>query len=933
MHGRNGRRLLGAALALIGVARAAGAQASVTGATRDAAGRPLAGVLVSLEGSTRTVQSDSAGRYRLSPVAPGPQVLVARRVGFAPSRVPIAAPGTGTLRVDLILARTTLNLDRVIVTADPLGRARGEAGTASVIDRDAIANQTAASLQGVLELVPGVPLSPPGLDATAQFALRSVPASSGGPAEYGPSASDVASFGTLIVLDGVPLSNNANLQSLGPRGELPLTASSAGGGIDLRRLPATTIDRVEVIRGIPSARFGDLSQGAVLVDTRAGVVRPTLSARYDPRSIESSVVAGRSVSRRHTLTLSGDVARTNLAPGLRDDAATRGAAQLAHRYAGDDGADSSRFVVDTRLDAFLLRQESPEQPDVVRGRSSFSRESGLRLSERLRRRLGSGSSLEVTLSASRSRQHSMQQSLRVRGATPITERLDEGRSVGRYLGGEYLSRLDVEGAPSLVYGRVEWDGRPASFGVEQRIRAGAELRREWNAGAGYRFDLAYPPQAAFDGVRGFDRPRRFSDVPPLPVSAFYVDDRMFRALGARGSVDLQAGLRADVFHRGRWWLSKSRDIAVQPRVNAQLSPVPWLRFRGGAGVTAKLPSLASLYPAPQYFDVVNVNWFPPDSAERLAVLTTFVRDPIDRDLGFSRTRKTELGVEVGSPRVATLGLVAFRDRTAGAAGLVRSPSFLLRDRYALTDSSTGTGRPPSIIEPPVGADTVPILVDAAGAVLDLDNRGVEMTATLPEWTRLHTRLEVSGAWTRSRLTTTGPEFPNSFGTFQADARIARVPFWDGTTRTGERALLTYRLIHQQPEAGLVITGVIQHNLRDLARDIAGADTLAFAGYVTRTGALVPVAREERGTSAYDDLRKPRSTTLLTSGAPVRPDWMLGLQVAKSLPLAGRLTFYGFNVLDRKGQLARGNRQSRLYQPMRFGVEVSMPFGPARGWGS
>ncbi|HSJ65431.1 MAG TPA: TonB-dependent receptor, partial [Gemmatimonadaceae bacterium] len=286
-------RLLPLALALLGTLTAAHAQtpqgARLTGTVTDAESNlRVPGAVIELEGVNRWTQTDTLGRFALTGVPPGPQTLRVRRVGYAESRVPFVAPTEGTLTLDVRLARVALKLERVTVTADPTGRARGELGTASVVDREAIANQTAASLQGILELTPGVPLSPPGLDGVQQISLRTIPVSIPGEG----SGAGIGSFGTLIVLDGVPLSNNANLQSTGPRGELS-PVSSAGGGVDLRLIPASTLERVEVIRGIPSARYGDLTQGAIIVDTRAGIVRPEMLGRYDARTVEVSAVGGR----------------------------------------------------------------------------------------------------------------------------------------------------------------------------------------------------------------------------------------------------------------------------------------------------------------------------------------------------------------------------------------------------------------------------------------------------------------------------------------------------------------------------------------------------------------------------------------------------------------------------------------------------------------
>lgn len=894
-------------------------------------GVPVQGALVSLEGTPLRTLTDSAGVWELRNVPPGPHTLLIRRIGLAPARIPVVAPVRGTLRQDVTLAVSALEMPDITITAEPAGRARGELGTASVIDREAIANQTATSLRGVLELLPGVPSAPPGLEGVQQVGLRSVPTSQ--PASFtvgGPSAADLASFGTLIILDGVPVSNNANLQTTGPRGELDfLLQSSAGGGVDLRRIPASTIERVEVIRGIPSARYGDLTQGVVVVDTRAGAAAPEVAARLDERTLEGSAVGGRRLGGAQAVTATFDAAYTRLRPGLTAEDATRIAAQLSHRLrlgAPDAAADPA---LDTRLDLFRLSANNPERPEVFPGRASASEELGIRLSERLRLGMGGRGAFTVTASADYVRSRSTVQALRLRSALPFTDRTEEGRATGRYVLGEYLSELAIHGDAWQVFSRIEADRMLGALGLDHRLLLGAELRREWNDGAGVQFDIARPPQVTFNGVQGFDRPRRFAAIPPVATSALYLDDRMVRALGSV-TATVQAGLRADLLHGGTTWFSGVRDGVLQARLNAELASASWLRLRAGIGRTAKVPGVGSLFPAPQFFDVVNVNWFTNDPAERLAVLTTFVRDPTTPDLGFAVGSKREAGVQIVTGRRGlTLDFVIFRDRTDGGVGFRSDPGFLVRDLYDFVDSTTGTGQPPTLIEPPTRADTVPILLDVPANVLNLENRGVEATVQLPEVRPLRLRLHVQGAWVRTEFEDEGLDFGSAFPNFQVNGSDPRSPYWEGVTRRSERLLLTYRLVHHRPDLGLVITALVEHIARDVTEDSAGSDTLSWAGYITRAGDPVPVPPERRGDPEFADLRVARSGSFARQKTPA--DWFLTLQVSKTLPLDGRLSFYAFNVLDRQGRIA-GPLETRTFPRLRFGLELMMPLGGVFGGG-
>lgn len=899
--------------------------ATVAGLVVTADGAPLADVAVRVEGTPLGAFTDSTGAFRITGIRPGPAVLVASRIGYGTARLSLNLPPAATVRRRFELARTALEMEAIRVTADAIGRAGGELGTATVIGEEAIESQTAASLAGLLDQVPGAELQPPGLGGTQQFALRAVAAPQltvGGADRLarGASATQLASFGTALILDGVPISNNANLQTLGPRGEFAMNIpSAAGGGVDLRRVPASTLERVEVVRGVPSVRYGDLTQGAVIVHTKAGEVTPEVTTQLDPRTTAGAAMGGTSLGPRHTGTLTMDVTRTLLSPGIRDEVGSRVAGQLAHRLELGDGGSA----LDTRLDAFQLIQDVPLRPDVEPGFRRRNRTSGLRLSERLRLEGSGGRALDVSTALSLTRQRSLTQNQRVRGALPFTERLTEGQQEGHYVLGTYRSTVTVEGTPAQWFTRLEAEDNLDLLGLGHRLRLGTVLRREWNEGEGRQFDIEFPPQVSFNGVQGYDRPRSYEQIPAMAGSALYLDDRVSESFaGGRMRLSVQAGARVDLLHEGGWWASDVRDAVVQPRATVEFSPTPGLRLRAGAGRTAKLPAMGDLYPAPQYFDVVNVNHFADDPAERLAVLTTRIRDPSNPELGFSEGEKLEAGVEVDLGGDAAVTATLYRDRIEGGVGIDFTPGFVLRERLELAE--TPEGQPPEVVGV-AATDTMPVLVHRPANVHTLENRGLEVTGFLPEIEPIRTRLQVQGAWIESTFRKSGLDFGSrsDWEAFQLDPDRERAPYWDAPVGEGEKALATYRAIHHQPELGLVITGIVQHYLHEAERVEAATDTLAFRGYVTRDGELHPVPREERGAPRHRDLRRTRSG-FTVSAEEVPPDWLFSLRVAKTLPLDGRLSFYVFNALHREGRSAERGGARRFFSDPRFGLQARFP---------
>ena len=171
-------RVIAALTCLFPISPVAAAQSATVEGRDRPAGRAAAAAEVRIEGIPLTTVTDTAGRYRIGPVPLGPQVLVVRKIGYAPARLPLTVPASGALTRDVTLAASALTLPDIIVTAEPASGAAGEVATASVIDREAIAAQSAVSIRGALELIPGTVLQPPGLENAETFALRSVPTSS-----------------------------------------------------------------------------------------------------------------------------------------------------------------------------------------------------------------------------------------------------------------------------------------------------------------------------------------------------------------------------------------------------------------------------------------------------------------------------------------------------------------------------------------------------------------------------------------------------------------------------------------------------------------------------------------------------------------------------------------------------------------------------------
>ena len=128
----------------------------LSGTVTDTAGRPLAGVRVTVLEASRSAQTAADGRYRLPNLPNGTYGVSFALVGYAPVVARIAIPSRGAT-LDVELRPTRIELPEVQVTASPLATtALTSPQPTSVVAGAALDLAQAASLGETLEQVAGV---------------------------------------------------------------------------------------------------------------------------------------------------------------------------------------------------------------------------------------------------------------------------------------------------------------------------------------------------------------------------------------------------------------------------------------------------------------------------------------------------------------------------------------------------------------------------------------------------------------------------------------------------------------------------------------------------------------------------------------------------------------------------------------------------------
>lgn len=174
-------------------------------------------------------------------------------VGYKPLVTAPAKDGRYMLQTEM------RNVGEVVVTAQ---ESRGLA-TASKIEKHAMEHLQPSSFSDILELLPGGRAQTPSLTTPNTINLREAATSDGNYA--------TSSLGTRFVMDGAPISTNANMQYLSGAWDTQATTRDfTNAGVDMRSISTDEIQSVEVVRGIPSVEYGDLTSGLIKIERKKG---------------------------------------------------------------------------------------------------------------------------------------------------------------------------------------------------------------------------------------------------------------------------------------------------------------------------------------------------------------------------------------------------------------------------------------------------------------------------------------------------------------------------------------------------------------------------------------------------------------------------------------------------------------------------------------
>ncbi len=876
---------------------------------------PIIMATVQLQPTGIIAVTDADGRATFQNIENGNYTLQVSYVGYESKNIRLKADKP--LHLTCQLTPTTLALQEVNIVARQ--NAAGKS-TSSVIGRQAIDHLQATSLADIMQLVPGGVMGNQDLTSTTGTRLQIRSASQN-------AFNSTAAFGSPVIVDGVPMSNNGNLT----QGDFTNTALT---GTDMRNISADDIEEVEVIRGIPSAEYGDLTSGMVVVHSKIGVTPWQVKGKVNPSMMNYSLGKGMRMDKYGVLNFNVDYAQAWGDPRKKTNSFDR------YNFSVGYGFDiNKKWHTDTKIRYNYSKTWSGKDPDAIQdGTEGKDKNATFSLTHNGKIHLDKlfSRNISYTIGLSLAQSDSKSTAFAGGGLTPIYTARTTGYNRLAFVNTSYKATGYTESRPGNLFVKLNNSFYLKTAKTNQNFKMGVDYKYDWNSGKGYYNENEELPLRP----NGSSRPRPFSDVPGLHQVAAFLEDNFSWQYWGKRSLRLQLGARFTAMQP----FDDVRTFALSPRVNMSLELTDWLSLRGGFGINSKTPGLNYLYPDKHYSDYASANYMPQDNpAGQLYYGYTHVYEvEFTRDLKNVNTTKIEAGVDIKLPGHRKLSIIAYQDRTTnGFASLTEYMTYPVNYYNQQQGLIITPGQATQVdVDNPAFTKTMWSTTGRIGNTDVSINRGVEFDFDLGKINPLQTSVYFSGAWQETKGYSKALHYgnptpmPTSYSSYNTTP-IKMVWPSEGETTRYRQFINTLRLVTHIPQLRMVasLTGqVIWHNstksVTDHTRPIGWITTDLvqhnitddmLSGYIGEDGQYYATA--PTGISSFEIAKQTGSSDTYTEN-PIT--WNVSARLTKEFGKFAGLSFYANNVMFYEPFLTSNNSSSltqRNTGTFSFGVEL------------
>lgn len=551
---------------------------TIKGTIKDDKGDKLAAANVYIRELGLGAATDKNGNYIIKNIKPGTFTVETSFLGFESRSRKVKVEEGEAIEINFILKSSSFQIGgiEVIGTTELIPK---DVSTKTTITSGEIEHYQASSIKDVLDLVPGVQKSAnQGIGKTSQIAIR------------GDEGDPLSAFGTLIVVDGSPVSNNANMQ-FERLSNTTTGSSNMRGGVDLRTIPADNVESIEIITGLPSVKYGDVTSGVINVKTKTGEQPTRLKLKNNPDTKEANLGGGFALGENN-LSYNFNYARSDRDVRLDGDEYTR----ITGQTVLSTSAFNNALTMNHKINAQVNFDEEEPKGDVLKT-NNYNRDFSIGLSDWGKYTPVDGvSSYDYNVFVNMKRQNSKKSKL-VQSDLRI---LPNGDTVSTYYGS-----VETKGLEWTLGGRLEYNRVIFTGDIVHKILAGTDIQYNANTGDGVVFDTVFNYYGSSSGKR----PYSFDNVPGQLLASLYLEDKITGHFIYDFSIT--AGLRYEMNRpyglnlKGLWGdgniVESHQGTFFNPRFNMMVYLSKDNQIRISAGTTSKTPPMSAIYPPEQVF--------------------------------------------------------------------------------------------------------------------------------------------------------------------------------------------------------------------------------------------------------------------------------------------------------------------------------------------
>ena len=904
----------------------------VSGVVADAADKStLASATVSFQGKhPRATFTNADGRFSLDVVAGESYVVKVSYVGYESYKRNLTFTKSTTLYVNL---KANLRLSEVTVTAK---EAQGLV-TRSIIGRDAMNQLQPNSIADLMELLPGGYSKDPNMGVANTIALRETGTITAGGALYRNNDFAISSLGTQFIVDGAPVNTDANLQ-FSPLSDTQRITSGSGAennrnitnkGVDMRTIGTDDIERVEVVRGIPSVEYGNLTSG--IVDIKKIRRKIPLSARFKADGYSKLFSLGKGIAigtgNAHVLNVDLGYLDSKIDPTDNLENYKRVNASLRYTFRKTT-AKTTEWKWESAFDYSGSFDNSKADPDLNYGRIDEYRSNYNRMvftnSWSLKRRNGLLREVEVNTSVSQQLDRLREKRLvapQRYGIVPTG--WEEGEREAAAVYAEYVADYLCDGKPFNAWLKAKGLLRLDVGKLENRLKAGFNWDYSKNYGNGQVYDMSHPLS-----VNGWSaRPRRYKDIPGLQNLAVFGEENFVAKIGG-SVVEGMLGLRLNTIPVLDKRFDMSGKVYADPRVNLNWR-LPYFTVAGsplrfalssGWGLTTKNPTLNYLYPDNYYSDFVELAYYDTKNPERDSrfVVMSYKQDPTNYAIKPARNRKWEVRLDIDW-KENSLSVDYFYEQMTSGFRYSRIYGDYLYKKYDAAQMAAGTDWHTL----PFKAMHVLDGYQQASNGSKMVKQGIELQFTSARIRALRTRFNINGAWFHTTYTNSQPMFdPVSTVIDNRPVSESYVGLYDWNEgRVNDRLNTNFTLDTQVPEWGFIFTTSVQCMwLIKTKRQEKNGYPIAYIS--AADGKLHPYTPESEQdvflkqlVQTYkDDMFRPFTVPM---------SMIINLKATKRIGRYMRLSFFANKILDYLPDYKSNGKVIRRNSLPYFGVEANL----------